>query len=420
MSLNFPPSANTGDIYTSGNASYEFTGTKWKPVNRVDYTVQASDIAAANNELVIDFDTDGIQRLTLSEEADVIFANLPAEGEYKKVLLDLTANTDPDYIETIPWEVSSASYEAGKFKSVFTEDPTLRCVLFKPDGTKMYIVGGNSDTVYQYSLSIPWDVSSASYETGKFKSVTTEEGSPYGLFFKPDGTKMYIVGESSDTVYQYALSTPWDVSSASYETGKFKSVAAEDANPLKLFFKPDGTKMYIVGYATDTVYQYALSTPWDVSSASYEAGKFKSVTAEETEPFGIYLKPDGTKMYIVGVTSDTVYQYSLSIPWDVSSASYEAGKFKSVTTEDTIPLGLFFKPDGTKMYIVGGSSDTVYQYNTTASITLSSLQWPETIEWEDGTTPTLPALTETALIELEARTDYLGTNYIGRLVGRNF
>jgi len=111
MSLNFPPSANTGDIYTSGNASYEFTGTKWKPVNRVDYTIQASDIVAANNELVIDFDVDGIQRLTLSEEATVTFANSPDEGEMKRVLLDLNnaieqANTDAgvDWPETIEWE----------------------------------------------------------------------------------------------------------------------------------------------------------------------------------------------------------------------------------------------------------------------------------------------------------------------------
>ena len=31
---------------------------------------------------------------------------------------------------------------------------------------------------------------------------------------------------------------------------------------------PDGTKMYIVGWLDNTVYQYTLSTPWDVTSAS--------------------------------------------------------------------------------------------------------------------------------------------------------
>ena len=47
----------------------------------------------------------------------------------------------------------------------------------------------------------------------------------------------------------------WDVSTASYSS-KYKSVAAQDTEPTGVFFKPDGTAMYIMGYANDTVYQY--------------------------------------------------------------------------------------------------------------------------------------------------------------------
>ena len=39
-------------------------------------------------------------------------------------------------------------------------------------------------------------------------------------------------------------------------------------NPFWISLKPDGTKMYIVGWLDNTVYQYTLSTPWDVTSAS--------------------------------------------------------------------------------------------------------------------------------------------------------
>jgi len=46
------------------------------------------------------------------------------------------------------------------------------------------------------------------------KSVSAQEATPYGLAFSPDGTKMYIVGQTNDTVYQYTLSTPWNVSTA--------------------------------------------------------------------------------------------------------------------------------------------------------------------------------------------------------------
>ncbi|GAH99215.1 unnamed protein product, partial [marine sediment metagenome] len=44
-----------------------------------------------------------------------------------------------------------------------------------------------------------------------------ECGEPYNLFFKPDGTKMYVVDLGAE-VFQYTLSTPWDVSTANYDT----------------------------------------------------------------------------------------------------------------------------------------------------------------------------------------------------------
>lgn len=110
MPIDFPSSANTGDIYTEGVYSYEYTGVKWKPVKRTDYTVEASDIEVANNELVIDFDSDGVQTITLSDNANVVFSNPPGYGEYKKLLSDLTtANADI----TLAWP-SDLEWENGE------------------------------------------------------------------------------------------------------------------------------------------------------------------------------------------------------------------------------------------------------------------------------------------------------------------
>ncbi|MBA7549179.1 hypothetical protein ES705_41655 [subsurface metagenome] len=154
--------------------------------------------------------------------------------------------------------------------------------------------------------------------------------------------------------------TPWDVSTADYDE-KSKYVGDQDWSPYGVRFKPDGTKMYIIGLANHTVYQYSLSTPWDVSTADYDK-KSKDVSAQDTYSHGICFKPDGTKMYMVGDTNNTIYQYSLSTPWDVSTADYDEMS-KYVGDQDTGPLGVCFKPDGTKMYIMGFYNSTVYQYS---------------------------------------------------------
>jgi hypothetical protein len=88
-----------------------------------------------------------------------------------------------------------------------------------------------------------------------------------GVFFKSDGTTMYMVGNGHDTVYQYTLSTAWDVSTAIYAS-KSLSVGAQDASPTGVFFKPDGTTMYIISDSTDRVYQYTLFTTWNYTAVS--------------------------------------------------------------------------------------------------------------------------------------------------------
>ena len=97
-----------------------------------------------------------------------------------------------------------------------------------------------------------------------------------------------------------------------------------------------------------------------MSTASYDSIGF-SVSSVGI-PYGIRFNTDGTKMYIQGSTSDQIYQYSLSTGFDVSTASSDGVTF--AVTQGPAPESLTFSADGTKMYIIDNSSDAVYQYST--------------------------------------------------------
>jgi hypothetical protein len=258
-----------------------------------------------------------------------------------------------------PYQLSSAAYASKSF-SVTSQETAPRAVEFKTDGTKMYVVGSTSDTVFQYSLSTAWDVSTASYDSKSF-SVASEQTVPDGIRFKPDGTKFYIIGDTPDSVHQYSMSTAWDISTASYDSVTF-SVSSQLSQSTALFFKPDGLTFYAVGAVNDTVYQYTLSTAWDLSSASYASKSF-SVASQATFPTDVNFNDDGTKMFVQCLNTDFVYQYSLSTAWDVSTASYDSVSF-STGSQEVNPYGCTFGDSGTKMYVVGNSGDTVYQYST--------------------------------------------------------
>src|SRR6056297_2480123 len=235
----------------------------------------------------------------------------------------------------------------------------------------MYEVGSDTDKIYQWSLSSDWDLSSASYDS---VSIDTQDSGPKGFFFKHDGTKMYEIGSTDNKVYQYSLSSAWNLSSASYDS---VSISTQSTGPRGMFFKPDGTKMYEVGKNNEKIYQWSLSSAWNLSTASYDSA---SIDTQGGYPVGIFFKPDGTKMYEIGGVDDKVYQYSLSSAWDLSSASYDS---VNIDTPGG-PEGIFFKPDGTKMYIVGYDGN-IYQYSLSSAWNLSSASYDSvSIDTQDG------------------------------------
>lgn len=256
-------------------------------------------------------------------------------------------------------DLANASYDSVSF-SVASQEQYPVEITFNDDGSKMYVMGLFSRNIYQYSLSTEFDVSTASYDSVSF-SVASQLSLSGGFVFNNNGTKLYATGEGGDAVFQYSLSTAYDISTASYDSVTL-DVSSQEAGPNAIEFSTDGTKMYIVGWQNDTVFQYTLTSAFDLSTASY-ANKSFSVANQESAPLGLRFNPDGTRMYITGYSNDKVRQYTLSTAYDVSTASYDSVDF-SVNTQESNPHAMVFKNDGSKLYVLGWSNDTIYQYST--------------------------------------------------------
>jgi len=256
--------------------------------------------------------------------------------------------------------------QASIFQSfdVTPQDKFPETLAFNPDGNKLYHTGTITDNVYQYSLSTAYDVSTASFV--RSFDVTPQVTSPQGLAFKPDGTEMYVTGFDNDNVQQYSLSTGFDISTAS-AVSSF-DVTPQDGNPSAVTLKPDGSQLYVVGLNTSVVLQYSLSTAFDISTVSFS--KSFDVSSQDTDPAGVTFKPDGTKMYVVGNEFENVNEYSLSTAFDISTASISQSF--SVSGQDGAPQGLAFKPDGGRMYVVGRNNTNINQYSLSTAFDTST------------------------------------------------
>ncbi|MCE7996901.1 MAG: response regulator [Roseivirga sp.] len=265
------------------------------------------------------------------------------------------------------FDVSRAVFAGDSESFSFTDQESHAFSLeFTPDGSKMFIMGFRNKTIYQYHLTTAFDISTATY-TGDQESfsVFSQEINPRSLAFNLQGDKMFMIGSARDRVFEYTLSSPFDISTATYSGVERSFNIKKQGNfPYSMSFNNDGTKLFTAEMREANVNEYHLSRAFDVSTARYAGGKEKlSSAAQESLPVSLKFNMDGTRMYLLGNEENDINEYVLETPFDVSTASYHGDIERfSVADQDGDPRSVTFNGDGTKMFILGNGEDQVLEY----------------------------------------------------------
>jgi len=75
--------------------------------------------------------------------------------------------------------------------------------------------------------------------------------------------------------------------------------------------KPDGTRFYVVGNGNDRIFQWNATTAYDVSVIGGSISSNAYVGGQEVTPMSMYISPDGSHMYVGGGSGNGIDQYSL-------------------------------------------------------------------------------------------------------------
>jgi sugar lactone lactonase YvrE len=397
---------------------------------------------SSNNDLYLSTTSNNIHQYKLSTADDLSskYALLPT-GNLGRNLLGITFKTDGSKLYVVDasaiyqyslseaWNAFTATYESKTF-SFSTQTSAVSEVYINNDGTKIFV---NSTTaLFSYTMSTPWDVSTATYDTRTYSTTANTQSSLTSFTFKPDGTKLYISGSETNTVEtitEFNLQTAWDLRSALYSNTWFSNAQTrKSSQALTSFeFNNDGTKIFSYN-AEISLRSYILSTPYDISTIRREtinlplapitasptgvryansklfvidsttdailklesfsnnnievlekstSGSFHGVRTPVSEllSYGHYIKSDGTKAYIIGTTNRKVYQFSMSTPYDVGTSTFDYISSNTVTAQDTSPYTLSFKSDGTQCYILGDTNNRVFQYNMSQAWNVATMSY---------------------------------------------
>ena len=345
-------------------------------------------VRSNNYSLVFTDETVGIERMRISSDGNVgigtttpnvkldVSGNVNVTGS-----LSLTGSLDFISGSTIEYDsndITTWHLSIDKF-FVGTQDTAPEALFFKPDGTKMYILGRSGDDIDEYALSTPWDVTSATYtdQLSGLNSSPSSEANPYGMFISPDGLELYIVGDDQDQVIQWTMSVAWDISTATYtrEQGLTDSGGVY-SNPNGIHFKPDGTMFWVIGATEDTIQEYTLSTAWNVSTLSlgdsfslqnfFTHNKLQPTDEHNTADIGstedLFFSKDGYKVWVVDNGFDTILQLNLSTAWDITTATYHSKGARTTAYQSSVD-GLYVNEAAGKAFTVSTSGDYVRTYN---------------------------------------------------------
>ena len=295
---------------------------------------------------------------------------------------------------------------------------------FNNDGTKIFISYANRfdntsvHFINEYNLTIPYDVSTKVYAGDSERCVLTgtDGNTIYDLDISSDGMRLFVVSrrvnsadQDGDKVYGFDLTSPYDISTCSLASetenldnavftigsnaGDFGYTRNEsDAlNNLEkhrlqsIEINNDGSKLFLLfmdtasGTVNGRLYEFNLSTPYDVSTLSIVTSAGIEIGTETqngvTNPAGMRFSPNGKRLIITSHAHGgikRVLQVSLSKGFDTSSFTIDgsrilAGSGNEMSEANTQTRGAAFSGSGLKVYIGSdrdqNSKDEVYEYD---------------------------------------------------------
>jgi hypothetical protein len=294
-----------------------------------------------------------------AQDADI---SIEEVNQRRNELIDsglLQENFDSDPVQHLNtgYTLDDAIYT---YKFYESSTDLARAIDFRPNGSRLYVVGRGSRNVVEYHLSEPWEIQTSAYvrEFDLTRDLGTESQpdiAPHGIYIrKSDGARMWIVNRTE--IWEYTLATPWNVSTAT-QTG-YRDISSHALRAHDIEFKPDGRVMYVDDRFVGVVFQYNLSTPWDINTATLNYSL--DISRRQIEVRGTQLSDDGRRMFLNDTGRREILEYSLTTPFDLRSADYVGSLSVVEQTEEN--TGMFFRPDLSRFFIGDALTSTIFQY----------------------------------------------------------
>jgi len=265
----------------------------------------------------------------------------------------------PTLIEIVGGNISTTTYEKSALSGTLSYE-----VAWSADGTSLYTVYPTTSVITQHFLGTPFDIfTKYTSSTINIHATTTGEGTGVYCFgFSGDGSKLYVANGTSDRIFQFELTSPWDITTTTYQSQKTLLGVGQFRG---LVVSRDGTRIFTLSMTDNKLRSYTLSTPWDITTLVFEYDFLNAILFSYM--YDIEFSADGNHLYMLDAnTIQKIFQYDLTTPWDISTLTTPIYEY-SYSTHSTVMISICLNDDATKL--LGASLQSPYsilQFNLTA------------------------------------------------------
>jgi DNA-binding beta-propeller fold protein YncE len=197
----------------------------------------------------------------------------------------------------------------------------------------------------------------------RYRGPGNTEDFAYHLKVSPDGAHVYVTGTSN---FAYTI-VAYDAASGARE---WASQYLGGYRPAGFDVSPDGSKLFVSGDSLSSEPNYA-TVAFDADSGQQLWASIYGPGAGQDRAFSLQVAPDGATVFVTGQSA-----LALTGPYDYATVAYDAAsgaelwaaRYDGPAQESDIANALDLSPDGQRVYVTGKSigDGTGYDYATVA------------------------------------------------------
>jgi WD40 repeat protein len=241
-----------------------------------------------------------------------------------------------------------------------------------PDGSAVFVTGQSLVTDFDYA-TIAYDA-----VTGDRLWVARYKGPgrgfwdiAYALGVSPDGSSVFVTGASTEpggSTYMDYQTVAYDAATGARLWGARYDSHSSDDLAYALAVSPDGSAVFVTGYrsVSETDYftiAYDTVTGARLWSASFDGNNNTDVA------YALAVSPDGSTVFVTGRTGEYGFADYATVAYDAATGRplWQAG-YDGPENDEDVALALGVSPDGSTVYVTGesGLTNSTHDYATAA------------------------------------------------------